>query len=334
MGIPQPSLRVHRLTDPVAPRTRTGLACAQSNRFSGSLHTQGVGGTIGTVPSMFDPYQSSRMVDVGGVNIAVTDNGPEDGEPVVLIHGFPDSARLWRHQIPALAEAGHRVVAPDLRGFGRSDRPEQVADYSMTLIAADVTAILDELGIEVAHIVGHDWGAALAWYMAETRPERFKTLVALSAGHQGGFTAAGVAQREKSWYMLYFLFEGLAEERLPADDWYWLRAWARSHSEIDNWIADLSRPGALTAALNIYRANIRPETWITRPRPLSKVELPVLGVWSAGDVALTEMQMTASEEFVAGEWRYERIEDVGHWIPLEAPERLNELLLDWLESHR
>lgn len=282
---------------------------------------------------MFDVYQSSKTIRCGEIDLNVTDHGPADGAAVLLIHGFPDSARLWRNQIPALVNAGYRVIAPDLRGFGRSHRPTEVVDCSMGLIAEDMTAILDHLGITQAHIVGHDWGAAVAWYLAETRPDRARSVVALSAGHPGGFTAAGVAQREKSWYMLYFLFDGLAEERLPADDWYWLRAWAGSHSEIEHWISDLERPGALTAALNIYRANIRPETWITRPRPLPKIDLPVLGVWSSGDMALTETQMTASGDFVAGEWRYQRVEGVGHWIPLEAPELLSDLLIDWCGSH-
>jgi pimeloyl-ACP methyl ester carboxylesterase len=282
---------------------------------------------------VLDVYQSCRTVTVGGFSINVTDHGPIDGDVVLMIHGFPDSARLWRYQIPALVEAGYRVIAPDLRGFGRSDRPEQVADCAMAFMAIDMIAILDDIGVDNAHVVGHDWGAALGWYLAGAHADRVRSLVALSAGHPGGFTAAGVAQREKSWYMLYFLIEGLAEERLPADDWYWLRAWARSHTEIDNWIADLERPGALTAALNVYRANIRPETWITPPRPMPKIELPVLGVWSSDDMALTEKQMTASEDFVAGDWSYQRIDGVGHWIPLEAPEILNPLLIEWFDTH-
>jgi pimeloyl-ACP methyl ester carboxylesterase len=105
------------------------------------------------------------------------------------------------------------------------------------------------------------------------------------------------------------------------------------HPEIDTWIADLSRPGALTAAINIYRANINPETWITPPRDYPKVRVPTMGVWSTRDLALTEEQMTASGDYVAAEWRYERIEGASHWIPLDAPEDLNGLLLDWLGSH-
>lgn len=283
--------------------------------------------------TMFDPYLGCRVVNCGECNVTVTDHGTTEGFPVLLVHGFPDSARLWRHQIPVLADAGYRVIAPDLRGYGRSDKPQGVEAYQMSKLASDLVAVLDEAGVERAHLVGHDWGAALGWYFAATHPDRLKTLTALSAGHAGGFAAAGVAQREKSWYMLYFLIEGLAESRLPADDWYWFRSWIGRHPEVETWIADLSRPGALTAALNVYRANINPETWITPPRALPKVEVPTMGVWSARDLALTETQMTASGEFVSGEWRYERIEGASHWIPLDTPNELNRLLLDWLGTH-
>jgi pimeloyl-ACP methyl ester carboxylesterase len=283
--------------------------------------------------TMFDPYLDCRVVDCGECTVTVTEHGPAEGTPVVLLHGFPDSARLWRHQIPVLAGAGYRVIAPDLRGYGRSDKPQEVEAYQMSKLASDLTMVLDAAGVDRAHLVGHDWGAALGWYFATTSGHRLETLTALSAGHAGGFAAAGVAQREKTWYMLYFLIDGLAEARLPVDDWYWFRSWIGPHPEIETWIDDLSRPGALTAALNVYRANIDPATWIAPPRPFPMVEVPTMGVWSSRDLALTETQMTASGDYVAGEWRYERIEGASHWIPLDAPDELNRLLLDWLGSH-
>ena len=145
--------------------------------------------------------------------------------------------------------------------------------------------------------------------------------------------AGCVAQREKSWYMLFFQFEGVAEKWLSADDWAGLRRWTGSE-EVENWIADLSRPGALEAALNIYRANTRPETFLAPPPDYPPIDLPVMGVWSTKDRALVESQMADSGRHVAGPWRYERIEGAGHWIPLEAPDRFNPLLLEWLAAHR
>ena len=120
-------------------------------------------------------------VDVNGTGIEVDVVG--DGRPVVLLHGFPDSGRLWRHQVPALRDAGFKVVVPDLRGYGGSDRPEGVEAYSLLFLAGDVLGVLDHLGVERAHVVGHDWGAALAWTVASFAPDRVDHLVALSVGH-------------------------------------------------------------------------------------------------------------------------------------------------------
>src|SRR3990170_6280658 len=124
-----------------------------------------------------------RRIDGAGVSLAVQDEG--DGQPVLLIHGFPDSHRLWRHQVPALMGAGKRVIAPDLRGFGESDRPEEVADYRIRHSVADMLAVLDALEVERAQVVGHDWGAAVAWTLGAFAPERVERLVVLSVGHPG-----------------------------------------------------------------------------------------------------------------------------------------------------
>lgn len=282
---------------------------------------------------MFDVYSHSRRVPVGDLEIAVTDHGSAEDKPVLLIHGFPDSARLWRHQIPALTDAGYRAIAPDLRGLGRSGRPKGVDGYKLSTVASDMIAVMDEAGIDRAHVVGHDWGAATAWFLAISAPQRVRSLVALSVGHPSAFQNAGRRQVEKSWYMLLFQFEGVAETWLSREDWRGLREWTGSHPEIEHWIEDLSRPEALTAALDHYRANSGPKRFLAPPLRLPAVEVPCLGVWSSGDVALTEEQMTDSQTYVEGEWRYERLDDASHWIPVDAPDRLNSLLLEWLRAH-
>src|SRR5262249_18614619 len=147
--------------------------------------------------------------------------------PVLLLHGFPDSWHLWRHQIDALAGAGHRVVAPDLRGFGETDKPEGVDAYSITRAAlGDVTALMDTLDLERAAVVGHDFGGALGWVVAMLAPERVTRLVAVSSGHPVAYTDAGLRQKQLSWYTLWFQFPGVAEEVLPRDDWAFFRGWA------------------------------------------------------------------------------------------------------------
>jgi len=266
-------------------------------------------------------------IDVNGVGIAYEVTGT--GRPVVLLHGFPDSGRLWRHQVPALAEAGFQVIVPDLRGYGGSDQPDEVEAYSIPFLAGDVLGILDHLGVEKAHVVGHDWGAALAWAMGSLVPDRVDHLVALSVGHPMAFRAAGLAQQEKSWYMLLFQFEGVAEQWLSADDWANFRSWA-GHPDVDGVIADLERTGSLIPSLKWYRANVPPEALIGPPMEFPPVVAPTMGVWGADDFALTEVQMTGSADYVTGPWRYEKVEGVAHWMQLEAPEMINELLLDFL----
>jgi pimeloyl-ACP methyl ester carboxylesterase len=221
-----------------------------------------------------------------------------EGRPVVLLHGFPDSGRLWRHQVRTLADAGFKVIVPDMRGYGASDKPGDVAAYNMLFLVSDVGAVLEHAGVERAHVVGHDWGAAVAWVLASVAPERVDHLVALSVGHPSTFRSDGFVQHEKSWYMLLFQFGGIAEHWLSDDDW----------------------------------ANIPPESYIAPPLELPPVQAPTMGVWSSGDFALTEGQMTRSAGHVAGRWRYERLEGPGHWMQLEAPSDVNRLLVDFLPA--
>lgn len=268
------------------------------------------------------------IVDSGGVPINVEVSGPDGGDPVLLIHGFPDSGRLWSKQVGPLSEAGYRVIVPDLRGYGNSGKPDHVDAYNLMFLAADMGAVLDELGVEKANVVGHDWGAAIAWGLGSLAPDRVEKLVALSVGHPSAFRGAGFEQREKSWYMLLFQFEGVAEEWLSADDWANFRAWAR-HPDADAVISELEANKSLTPGLNYYRANLHPRTLIEPPLELPKVQAPTMGVWSSGDIALVEAGMTNSSEMVDGPWRYERLEGPGHWMQWEAPDEVNALLLDF-----
>ncbi|MDQ2677635.1 MAG: alpha/beta hydrolase [Actinomycetota bacterium] len=274
-------------------------------------------------------------VDVGGVGIEYDVFGPDDARPVILLHGFPDSSALWRNQVPPLVEAGFRVITPDLRGFGRSDAPDAVESYSLLTSAFDVTAILDDLGIERAHVVGHDFGSALAWVFATFCAERVDHLVPMSVGHPASFRLTGFEQGMASWYILLFQFHDVAERWLRADDWANFRAWSH-HPDADGVIgrfeASSSAPSAssLTSALNWYRANITAEAWVAPPLDLPPIQAPTMGIWSTRDFALTEAQMTGSAEHVAGPWRYERVEGPGHWLQLQAPAAVTDLLLDFL----
>jgi pimeloyl-ACP methyl ester carboxylesterase len=271
---------------------------------------------------------STLRVAGDGVTLAVLAEG--EGRPVLLLHGFPDSARLWRRQVPALVGAGMRVVAPDLRGFGESDKPGNVGDYALSHSVADVIAVLDHLGIERTHVVGHDWGAGVAWLLAAFDPARVDRLVAMSVGHPNARRRRSMEQREKAWYQLLFQFPGVAEELLMRNDWELFRDWLRGDGDLERYVADLSRPGALTAGLNWYRANLAPRRELEPARPVPAVAAPTLGLWSSGDNYLTEDGMLRSADHVSGPWRYERIEGASHWMQLDAPEKVNELLLEFL----
>jgi pimeloyl-ACP methyl ester carboxylesterase len=262
-----------------------------------------------------------------GVELYVEVHG--DGDPVLLLHGWPDSADLWRNQVPALTAGGFRVITPDQRGFGRSARPEATESYQLQHAVADVAAILDAAGAPTAHVVGHDWGAAVAWLTAMYLPDRVRTLTALSVGHIG--VPRTIREREMAWYQLFFQFEEIAEATLEYDDWAALRELAPGYADIDRAIANLSRPGALTASLKWYRANLAPRMPGPPPR-YPPVTAPTLGIWSDGDRYLDGARMRASGELVAGPWRYAEISGASHWIPLDAADELNTLLTDWLRQ--
>lgn len=284
---------------------------------------------------MGDDFARKRIAG-NGVELAVIDEGT--GPAVLLLHGWPDSADLWRLQIPALVDAGFRVVAPDLRGFGASDKPADVAAYRVGESLRDLVAVLQALRIDRVDVVGHDWGAPVAWLFATFQPQVTRRLAVLSVGHPAVFGAPGedggppLDHLQRQWYSLLFQFEGVAEQWLSGDDWRRFRAFASPARDIERYIADLSRPGALQASLNWYRANspLRALTGDVRPLPPVPEHIGVLGLWSDGDNYLGEAQMRDSQRQVAGAWRYERVTGAGHWMQLDQPHVVTRLLLEHL----
>ena len=269
------------------------------------------------------------LIEANGLQFYVRDEG--SGTPVILLHGFPDTGDVWRKQVPALVQHGFRAIVPDMRGRGRSGKPEAVSDYRLSSIVRDVAGILDALRIERAHVVGHDWGAGVAWLVAALAPERVDRLVAISVGAPGAAARPTLEAFQKGWYRLLFLFEGVAEEVIQRDDWYLFRMFLGGAQDTDAYVKTLSEPGALTPALNWYRANLPVQALFGRSGgpQLPMVKADTLGIWSTGDLYLTEDAVTRSEQRVQGRWRYERFEG-SHWVPLDQPDRLNRLLLEFL----
>lgn len=266
----------------------------------------------------------SRFANVNGLNMHFVEAG--EGSPVLLLHGFPDTHVTWRRQWPVLAGAGMRVIAPDLRGIGRTDMPPETSAYGISFLADDVLRLMDSLDIEKAALVGHDWGGLIGWHLAMHFPDRFTRFAVLSTGHPAAIAGAGLAQRLRFWYIALFMTPGLAETVIKAGDWASLRRLTRNREQQALWRAALAPEGRLTAALNYYRANFKPGT----PRAFKPVDIPVMGLWSEHDPALGEKQMADSGQYCRAGFRFERLAGTGHWLQLSAAERVNALLLDFL----
>ncbi|QYJ80052.1 alpha/beta fold hydrolase [Shewanella acanthi] len=259
-----------------------------------------------------------------GLTLSYLDTAPDDkARPVALfVHGFPDTADMWLTQMNALHTAGYRCIAPDTVGCGESQIAPALSDYNARTIAEDLTALLDHLQMSQVNVVGHDWGAALAWLLAAYHPERVRRLVVLSVGHPMAYARAGMDQKFAGWYIAYFCLAGLAEALLPGHGRFSLRRVFGSHPKIEEVMARLASPGRLTAALRIYRASLVTMLWRKHP----KITVPTTGIWSRGDAFLVESQIRESRHYVDGAWQCEVI-DGGHWISLEHPNYLNSRLL-------
>ena len=275
-----------------------------------------------------DIDEQTTWVEVDGLRFPVVEVGT--GQPVLLLHGFPDSRHLWRHQIPSLVDAGYRAIAPDLRGFGDAPRPQEVEAYRMSATMQDIIGILDALHVDQTHIIAHDWGAALAWRFVAAHPERVKRFVALSIGHPASSGWETMRQRELFWYQLFFQYEGIAEDWLRRDNWRGLREWTREQGDIERAIQSFERPGALTAALNWYRAHSKPRPFQANPPPFPTITCPVLGIWSDSDAFVDEATVKNSGEQLAGPWQYEKITGASHWMMLDKPDEVNRLVLAFL----
>jgi pimeloyl-ACP methyl ester carboxylesterase len=266
---------------------------------------------------------------VGDLTFLARADGPDDGEPVLLLHGFPQSSYQWVPQLEALARDGYRVVAPDQRGYSPGARPPDVGDYAMAHLVADVLGFADALGVERFHLVGHDWGGAVGWVTAANHPERLLTLTSVCTPHPTPFswsTREG-EQRELSGYMADLRDPG-AEAALLGDGAAELRRLYESfgfdEQSVAEYVTLLSAPGALTGALNWYRANELGGPDVELP----PVTVPTLFVWPSGDPYLGREAAMATADHVDGPYRFEELEGVGHWVCEEAPDRLSQLLLD------
>lgn len=270
---------------------------------------------------------STFEIPVGDLTFDVLISGPDDGIPLVALHGFPESAASWGKVTPLLTAAGYRVIAPNQRGYSAGARPEGVDAYKIEHLVADVVGLLDALGLPDAHLVGHDWGSAVAWQVAGRHPNRIRSLTAISVPHPTAFGWAlreDEDQKQRSSYIGLLRQEGKAEEVLSEDNFRRLRA--MFDGQIDPEFADehirvLSGEGALTGALNWYRAMTRDFGDIDR------TTVPTTYVWSTGDTALGRAGAERCGEFVDAPYEFVVLEGGSHWIPEERAEELAEAIL-------
>lgn len=261
----------------------------------------------------------TTQVEHDGLTFDIALDGPGDGVPVLLLHGFPQTSRSWRGVTDRLAAAGLATAAPDQRGYSPGARPAAVEAYATELIAGDALAVADALGWDTFHLVGHDWGSSVAWWLAGHHPERLRSLVAVSVPHLAayGWALRHDAEQQEAAAYVGMLREVGSEERLRADDGAWLREAYAGLPEMEAayYRRHFTRtdPGALEAGVNWYRAM---SGGLGR---LPAVTVPTTYVWSTGDRFLTRAGALRCGEHVAAPFTYEELGGVSHWIPDERP---------------
>jgi pimeloyl-ACP methyl ester carboxylesterase len=259
------------------------------------------------------PGTTARISTVGndGLVLDVLDTGPLDGEPVVLLHGFPQDHTAWDQVTPTLHEAGLRTFAPDLRGYSPGARPAERRAYELSVVAGDVLALLDLAGLPSAHVVGHDWGGSLAWVLAGLHPSRVRSLVSVSTPHGGALRAAMMRgpQAWRSWYIGFAQLPRVPERVLASALPRTLARTGLPAQAAEHYLARLSEPGALSAALNWYRAL----PWSLR-LDVPRSPVPTTYLWGRYDWALGRTAAEATAQWVAGPYRFVEV-DGGHWLP-------------------
>ena len=287
---------------------------------------------------------ATRFVEANGFRFAVDEAGSGD-RLALFLHGFPESRFSWRHQLPLLAQMGYRAWAPDLRGYGETEpKPQDVPSYLIDRLMEDVAALIDASGARSVTLIGHDWGAGLAWTFAANAPRPLERLVIMNVPHPAVMAAqmrkGNWAQLRRSWYMFFFQIPGLPEWAMTAKDARAIRrafydmAVDKTHftpDVLDRYARDAQRPGAKRGMINWYRAALQLRGKLAGPWPV--IDTPTLIVWGEEDAALGVELLDGTEVHVR-DLTIERLPGVPHWVQQEAPETVNGVLAAWLTQPR
>jgi epoxide hydrolase 4 len=288
--------------------------------------------------------------NVNGIRLHYAESGSGD-DLVILLHGFPEFWYSWRNQLTALGKS-FRVVAPDMRGYNLSDKPFRVEDYRIEVLVEDVVGIMDHFGLDKAAIVGHDWGAGVAWAVAQKYPERVSRLAVLQVPPAAAWRAnMTLRQLQRSWYMFFFLLPRVPEWLISRNNFAALervfkesvaRKNTFSTADIHSYREALGLPGALTAAINYYRANVgrlmtrgsRQGEGSSSSRSSSErmggIRVPTLFIFGERDLAILPATVRGVEKYIDAPYREVRIADSGHWVQNEAVNEVNEALVQFL----
>ena len=276
---------------------------------------------------------SLRFVEANGLRFEVEETGGGD-HLALCLHGFPEHLVSWRNQVPVLAELGYRVWAVNQRGYGRSSRPAGVAAYALRHLVADVAGLIDASGARQVTLIGHDWGAMVAWCFAAGQVRPLDRLVIMNVPHPLCFRAAlkHWRQRRKSWYIGLFQLPILPEQLLAVGGGQAVRRMFRGlpipPSVVDVYAHQIAEPGAATAMLNWYRAMRLGQD---QAKLDTRIEVPTLVIWGENDVALDVICLEGTGRYVS-DLRTERLPGVSHWVQQDAPERVNALLREFLPA--
>jgi pimeloyl-ACP methyl ester carboxylesterase len=293
-----------------------------------SLQTADPGASTSLMP-YGDIELRDGYAEVGDVRLHYVEAGR--GPLVVLLHGFPEFWFTWRLQIAPLAAAGFRVVAPDLRGYNLSSRPNGVEAYTTDRLAADVRGLIRELGADSARLVGHDWGGTIAWATAMAHPEVVERLVILNAAHPQRLLRGlrNPRQQKRLWYFFYFQVPKLPDRRLQKHDWHFFRRYQRdaqppyTAEESAKYAEAWAQPGAATAMINYYRAALK------KPVDIRPITAPTLVIWGQRDRYLGPKLAEPAHDDVPGLARVERLPKASHWVHHDEAQRVNEMLIEF-----
>lgn len=283
-----------------------------------------------------------HWLEINGVDLRVITAGPINGNPLVFLHGFPEAAELcWRHQLDWFAEKGYQIIAIDQRGYNLSGKPQRVVDYRLDLLAEDVIGVIQALGHDRVTLVGHDWGAAVTWYLADHHAKLVQRAIILNCPHSMAFKRTLLRNPRQwlcSWYILFFQLPWLPEQVLAWNNYLWLRKVLRASARYGIFsVADLThyvevwrQPGALRSMINWYRAILR---YPAKLEPSRKIKVPLLLLWGGEDrFLLVDMAEPSIEMCKDGHLIC--LPEVSHWLQHEAPEKVNQLIHDFLQTSR